>query len=178
MIQASISETWIDSTHDLSGFLGIDSESTHGSNGFPGIDSDRLMTHNASHFSMQISSWLKRKKCLILSGLMIWLRVIPMSAVNYFDHFTAETFHSGWAYCRVLTRYRLGLRSVRRRSAFHRQIRSLPPARWRSLHSHRFGSCTDLPPGAPPSRSDGCSAPTSSTGVHIPEVYIIFRIGR
>ena len=62
MTRAVSRKTWIDSTNDSSGFPGVDSESTHDSSGFP-----RWwfrLTHDSKRFpffSIQISSWLKRK---------------------------------------------------------------------------------------------------------------------
>ena len=75
----SILKTWIDSTHDSSGFPGIDSESTHDSSGLPRYRF--ILTHDSKCFPIFRfkSAHDSIEKHLILRRLIIRLWVIPMS---------------------------------------------------------------------------------------------------
>ena len=57
----SISKTWIDSTQTQGAFQELTQNQVMTQVDYPGIGSDWLMTQGASHFLIQINSWLKRK---------------------------------------------------------------------------------------------------------------------
>ena len=61
MNQATSREIDSESTHDSGGSQGTDSDRLMARANAPGIKSDWLVTQNASHFPIQIDSWLRRK---------------------------------------------------------------------------------------------------------------------
>ena len=76
-----ILKSWINLTHDSSGFPGIDSETTGDSSGFPRHWC--RLTHDSKRppiFRFKINSWLKRKQDSEVFMIRLW--VIPTSGYN------------------------------------------------------------------------------------------------